>query len=128
MRQPDLILPLPISANRYWRQSGTRLYVSAEAIAYRKQVEAIISVLPIDCQNEGDVRLRLHFYRARKSGDLDNRIKPFLDSLQGLLYKDDKQIQKLDCERFDDKLNPRVEIWILPKEGESQERGTNDTR
>jgi len=72
MRKPDLTLPYPPSSNRYWRLAGSRLYVSAEALAYRKQVNAIVSLLPIDCQRSGDIGIRLHFYRPRCCGDLDN--------------------------------------------------------
>jgi len=113
MRKPDLTLPYPPSSNRYWRMAGSRLYVSAEATAYRKQVNAIVSLLPIDYQRYGDIGIRLHFYRPRCSGDLDNRIKVVLDCLQGYLYADDKQVQKIIAERFEDKKSPRLEIWVM---------------
>jgi len=42
-----------------------------------------------------------------------NRIKVVLDCLQGYLYADDKQVQKIIAERFEDKKSPRLEIWVL---------------
>ncbi len=42
------------------------------------------------------VRLTLTWYRPRTSrGDLDNRLKILLDSLQGALYANDRQIREL---------------------------------
>ncbi len=56
----------------------------------------------------------MHWFRSRKSGDLDNRIKILLDALQGAAYESDSQVVELHAYREDDKLNPRCEIVIAP--------------
>lgn len=56
--------------------------------------------------------LTIHWYRAQRSGDLDNRLKVIGDALIGTAYEDDKQIVELHAFRHDDKTNPRVEITI----------------
>lgn len=51
-------------------------------------------------------------YRKAKRGDLDNFLKCLLDGMQGVMYKNDKQIVELVARRHDDKLNPRVEVKV----------------
>lgn len=109
----SLTLPLPPSANRYWRSSGGRVYVSTEAKDYKAHVAQLCNVRqiePLTC----DVQVVLDVYRARKAGDLDNWIKVALDSLNGYCYLDDKQIIGINAHRFDDKANPRIEILVSP--------------
>lgn len=104
-------LPIPPSANRYWRNFRGRMVVSAEAQAYK--AAAAISAKDqgawLIC---GDVAIQVDFYRARKAGDLDNRLKVILDSLNGIAYEDDNQITEIHARRFDDKGNGRVEITV----------------
>jgi crossover junction endodeoxyribonuclease RusA len=108
-----LILPPPISANRYWRKYRNQMVISDEARAYKLQVQRIALDAGADMLT-GDVSIRLDVYREAKRGDLDNKIKVILDSLQGILYADDKQIVEIYARRFDDKRNPRAVIEIRP--------------
>jgi crossover junction endodeoxyribonuclease RusA len=95
----NLILPYPVSANRYWRIAGKILHRSPEAKAFRqtcalRALEA--RVRPLD----GPVAVRVALHpRKTKSGaaslsrlDLDNCLKTTLDALQGIAYRDDKQV------------------------------------
>lgn len=110
------ILPYPPSANRYWRNARGRTFLSKEAKEYKQAVKSEMQWLtpkPI----EGAVAVTIAVYRPRRAGDLDNRIKVLLDSLNGIAYADDQQITKIHAERFEDKENPRVEVII---------RGIND--
>ena len=106
-----LELPLPVSANRYWRNYRGRTVVSAEAKNYKK-------IVRLQAQHRGirpfagPVAVYLRVYRARKSGDLDNSIKVLLDALCGVAYADDKQIVELHSWRHDDPENPRVEVEV----------------
>jgi Holliday junction resolvase RusA-like endonuclease len=110
-----LTLPYPPSANIYWRTNRSgNTYVSGEAKRYKetvgwKALEA--QVTPI----KEAVIIRLDVYRPRKVGDLDNRIKVLVDSLQGFVYENDEQIVEIHARRFDDKKNPRVEVKITRK-------------
>jgi Holliday junction resolvase RusA-like endonuclease len=84
---------------------------SAEAIAYYKLAGFEASNQGVEITHR-NVSITLKVYRARKSGDLDNRIKPLLDALQGVAFYDDKQVIEIHAFRFDDKHNPRVEVTI----------------
>ena len=107
-----IILPLPPSANVYWRNFRGRTVVSAAARAYKAGVW-------LQAQHAGftpfagPVAVYVHVYRARKAGDLDNfGTKVLGDALNGIAYQDDSQIAEWHLWRHDDKANPRVEVEI----------------
>jgi crossover junction endodeoxyribonuclease RusA len=109
-----LVLPYPISANRYWRSvPGRGVLLSAEARRYKEDAgkEALAAgVRPVD----GPVALTVTLYRPAKRGDLDNRLKVLLDALGGgIAYRDDSQVVELHAYRCDDAANPRVEVQVL---------------
>lgn len=113
----ELTLPMPPSANRLWRMDKRGfMRKSEEAKTYYELAgfEAIKQGAQI---MTGNVSVTLRVYRARKAGDLDNRIKPLLDALQGVAFMDDKQVVQIHAFRFDDKDNPRVEVVIEDLEG-----------
>lgn len=105
-----LTLPYPPSSNRYWRKTNNgRVYLSKEALDYRDEVRyATLKIKPM----EGEIAVKLQFYRPRKSGDLDNRIKILFDAMQEKAFNNDSQIVEIHAYRFDDRLNPRVEVEI----------------
>lgn len=41
------------------------------------------------------------FYKGRIEGDIDNIIKPILDAIRGIVYRDDDIVVKCVSERFD---------------------------
>ncbi len=93
-------LAYPPSANRYWRVARNRIYVSAEAKAYRSQAALEASeqgVTPLD----GALILHLDVYMPRRVGDLSNRIKIVEDALNGVAWHDDAQIVELHVRRFE---------------------------
>lgn len=106
----DLFLPEPPSANRYWRsiaiKGRVRVLLSKEARAYRKAVEgAVWEAAPAGLRkvfHGYPVSVSITWYRARKSGDLDNRIKQVLDALKGSVYTDDDQVEHIEAWRVDD--------------------------
>lgn len=107
-----IILDYPPSANVYWRMANNRLYLSSAAEDFKTMTMYLCvssGIEPLD----GDVSVRLAFYRPRKSGDLDNRIKVCLDALQGYAYHDDNQIVEIHATRHDDKDCPRVEVEVI---------------
>ena len=56
------------------------------------------------------IAVSLTWYRGRRAGDLDNRLKQVLDALQGLCYVDDKQIVELHAHRKDAPRRGRLEV------------------
>ena len=104
-------LPYPPSANRYWRSYRGRVVKSEEARAYQQEAGWIAKASGFDC-TKSDVAITVKVYRPQKSGDLDNFLKVTLDSLKGIIYDDDDQITVIHAERYDDKKNPRVDLFI----------------
>lgn len=109
-------LPVPPSANEYWGVSGSRMYVTEKAKAYKQEIKYMLSqAVPM----KGFVAVNFSVYRPRMKGDLDNYNKIMFDALQGLVYENDNQIVEIHSFREDDKENPRVIIYIY----ERQENG-----
>ena len=109
-----LSLPEPPSSNRYWRRAGLHLHRSTEATRYIAEVKARVAFAGIT-QIRGAVEVRFVWYRKKRSGDLDNRVKVTLDALQHGAFGDDGKVRRLICEMSDDEpTRPRVEVVILP--------------
>ncbi len=62
-----------------------------------------------------EIEITLYFGTKRKS-DWDNFHKLSMDSLTGIVWEDDSQIQRAVVEKRYDKLNPRIEIEVFPLE------------
>lgn len=107
-----LTLPVPPSANRYWRLAKGRMIVSEEARKYKEDAAWLAKSAGAEMIT-GNVAVTLRVYRAVKRGDTDNFLKVTLDSLQGVLYRNDNQIVRIVAERYDDKRNPRVEVEVM---------------
>jgi len=86
-----------------------RVVKSKEARTYEAAVRALAKKTEV---RTGPIRLTLRWYRAAKRGDLTNRIKVVEDSLQGILYRNDKQIIELHAYRYEDPSNPRLEVEV----------------
>ena len=52
------------------------------------------------------------FFGDKRRRDIDNHNKLWMDILEGIVYKNDTQIQKLTIYKNFDKENPRIEIEI----------------
>jgi crossover junction endodeoxyribonuclease RusA len=105
----NFTLPVPPSANRYWRIWRNRIVVTDEARSYKQEIRyTLAGHRPFD----GDVVVNFTVFRPRKKGDLDNYAKIMLDALQSIAYHNDSQIVEIHSFREDDKDNPRVEILI----------------
>lgn len=133
-----LVLPYPISANRYWTsfQLGKRIMTapSAEAKAYKRQVAQLVKAQGVRQPLTGRVRIDLKLYpnrpldwqrRQRKDGqawddtvqclDLDNARKVVYDSLKGLVIEDDKWVRQDTGERMEpDEHGARLVITVTP--------------
>lgn len=58
-----------------------------------------------------DINIKLHF-KTRRKHDIDNYGKILLDSLTGIVWEDDVQIQTMRVSKWIDQENPRIEIEI----------------
>lgn len=62
----------------------------------------------------GDIELWVTlFFGTKRKADLDNFNKILLDSMTGIVYDDDSQINHLHIERAYDKRSPRIEISVV---------------
>ena len=63
---------------------------------------------------EGDVTVNIIlFFGDKRKRDIDNFNKAVLDSMSGIVWIDDEQIQELNIIKQHDKENPRIEITIV---------------
>lgn len=60
-------------------------------------------------------KVTLHFYTTKyRAGDCDNLSKAVLDALNGIIWKDDDQVDELHIFKQKEPTNPGVEITISP--------------
>lgn len=133
-----LVLPYPISSNRYWRPVPIGKHITIvptkEAKDYRKEVAKLCSVAGVIRPLVGRISVRLELYphrpldwqkRQRQHGatwddtvqciDLTNAEKVLLDALNGIAFEDDKRIFEYSAKRMEpDAGGARVVLMIEP--------------
>lgn len=139
-----LVLPYPISANRYWasrtvkpRGGGkpfTTTYVTKEAEAYKAQVQELAWMAGVLKPIAGRVKVEFTLFpnrpqdwqkRMRKDGaawddtvqclDLDNAQKVVLDSLKEVVFEDDRWVREIHARRAEpDEHGARLVAIITP--------------
>ena len=112
-------LPIPPSANRYWRHvtSGGRglTLISSAGRNYQEAVRARCQLYRIR-KIHGPVAVKVVWFREKKTGDLDNRLKPLLDALKHVAFGDDGLVRRIEAEMIDGDRRPRVAVVIAPYE------------
>lgn len=120
LRSELLILPMPPSANRYWRHVGGRVYVSKEARDYRDLVAVIGAGADVTLRT-WEVRVNVTVRRVHKRGDIDNYLKVLFDALQGVLWDDDKRIKEMTVKVIDVSKRKRSEMLFIDASGANGE-------
>lgn len=96
----ELSLPLPPSANHYYRRVGRATLISRAGREYRAGVKAALLAMGAPSVTGPITVLVTVFPPDRRRRDLDNLLKCLLDSLQhGGLYRDDSMIDRIDIRR-----------------------------
>lgn len=96
----ELSLPLPPSANHYYRRVGRATLISRAGREYRESVKAALLAMGAPSVTGPLTVLVTVFPPDRRRRDLDNLLKCLLDSLQhGGLYRDDSMIDRIDIRR-----------------------------
>lgn len=115
-----LVLPYPVSANRYWRSFVPRghkraiVIVSDEAKAYKSEVGWMAKSQGVMKPLLNLVELRLRLVPANGiCMDLDNALKVTIDALKGIAYADDKQVWRIVADRGEADGKARLEVEIL---------------
>ena len=95
-----LHLPYPPSVNNYWIASGHRRFISKRGKEFKEFVEEYCKTNVDKGFGGVDVRVTIILHpRSKILMDVDNCSKAILDSLQGILYEDDVQVQQLRIQR-----------------------------
>lgn len=114
-------VPIPPSGNKMWRHSKKGIvYKTVEARFYQHEVGLRAK---IEVQKQGWVMTKgqkvimrlLYFWPDNRHRDTDNARKVLCDSLQGILYDNDRYILAHDIDWEVDRNNPRIEIELIPK-------------
>ena len=91
------------------KKTGKPMFIKSEkAIAYVKAVKD--QVRPLPKLLEGPLAAWIGIYYASRRPDLDESL--ILDALQGLIYKNDRQIHYKHVCRWLDRENPRAQVRI----------------
>ena len=96
-----IVIPdLPPSTNvLYKRTRKGGLYVNPKVTAFR---DLVIESVPddINCEPFKLLKLDITFNGCKHRSDLDNFMKVLLDSMNNLVYADDKQIYEIVCRKI----------------------------
>jgi Holliday junction resolvase RusA-like endonuclease len=126
----SIVLPLPPSTNDLWepvpyydRRRGkwcARLIESRASKSYKESARLIALAQLAQLQQYGPLKgalsVSIRYYMGR--GDSDNRVKVLWDSLNGVLWEDDRQIAHHEVWRHRDLKNPRVLLSVRNLEEE----------
>lgn len=111
MNEIKLTLPYPPSVNNLYANFRGRRITSAKGRKFKADI-AVVARQQGAKLLHGDLIITFRVFRPIRRGDLDNRLKISQDALKGICFEDDKQIIEIHAYRFDDALNPRIEIDI----------------
>jgi len=134
-----LILPYPVSSNRYWRTFMPKGFkapvttLSDEAKAYKRLVSRAAKLAGITKPITGRVEISYVLYPSRPLDyrkrmakdpagwddtvqciDLDNAQKVLLDSLKGVVMEDDKWVRRIVAERAEPDGEARLIVTVTP--------------
>ena len=102
-----------LSTNHIYKRHGFTIYMSAEGKALKESYQWEITSQWKDKIIYGNISVEIKlFFGDKRKRDVDNYNKLILDAMSGIVYLDDKQIQKITIEKLFDKSNPRAEIII----------------
>ena len=95
------------------RKGSPILAKSAPALAFERDCKRILR--PIHPLLEGEIKATGILYYSSNRKDLDASL--VFDVLQGIVYKNDRQIRSIHLEHAIDKNNPRCELVFEPRQG-----------
>lgn len=108
--------PRPRAQVRQKRDGSAFAHIYTPSNGWREMEKAIgMQLLAAGVRRPelGDVEVALKFFTATATrGDIDNLAKLVLDAMNGVVWKDDKQITALYCEVHERDRHPRTEIFV----------------
>lgn len=120
-------LPFPPSVNAYWRTVKGRMLISAAGREYRRAVAAAALEYRVSPGFQtGPVAVHVVATAPdRRRRDLDNLLKAALDSLNGIAWADDSQIEYLSIAWAAPRVAPPGGISVIVSRLFPQEREEN---
>lgn len=97
----SLILSVPPSANAMYRSERGRVHKSSAYRFWLKKARLAIREQMEEARAEmfrSTVGVHIEWCRKHRRGDLDNKCKPVLDSMKGLVFHDDRQVNRISME------------------------------
>lgn len=110
----EAILPQPPSVNHYTKASrhGGR-YLPKSVVAFKQEVRRIVAVHAPQPPSVGRLVAKVIFnFKDNRRRDLDNYLKVTLDSLQGIIFADDSQIDVLFVKRGNKVVGGQVMVTV----------------
>ena len=108
---------MPLTTNSLYAHTGRMRFMTQkgkdnkETIAWEARTQYRGKPL------EGFVALKIDLcWPDRRNHDIDNSLKALFDALTGIIWKDDRQIMRIEVEKFYSKGNASVQMEILPYE------------
>lgn len=109
-------LELPPTTNKSFRVGKGRFYETSEYQNW-KMVAALTAKTKCGHQPcDLEMRLLIEMYQTH-GGDIDGRLKPLLDALQGVIYVNDKQVVEITVRKYSSKRAHCVVSYELPQLG-----------
>lgn len=107
-----IILPLPPTDNHTYGQRGKIRFMYQEAKKWKRDAGLIAKSERVKYTEDPVIVGDIHFY-LKYDRDIQGSMKIMFDSLEGIYYKNDKQIIKFGpVFKHKDKVNPRIELFI----------------
>jgi crossover junction endodeoxyribonuclease RusA len=107
----------PVSVNHlYFTAPHGRRVTTKAGRAFKEHVRLLAQIAMrkanISEPTTGGVALYVRFFFETRRGDVDNAVKALMDSMTGIVYKDDGQVLELHAWKDKDKDNPRTQVHI----------------
>lgn len=107
-----ITLPLPPSDNMTYGQRGKIRFMYKVAKDWKRDAGLIAKSEGVKYTEEDVIVGEIHFY-LKFDRDIQGSLKILFDSLEGIYYKNDKQVKQFGAVfKHKDKDNPRIELFI----------------
>ena len=113
-----LKLPVrPVTQNRFWGHRNNRKYIKKEGREWREQIQWLVkseinkgSIIPY---TDEDLFVAYTFgFKDKRYGDTFNYEKALSDSLEGLLFDNDKQFKPAHVDREVSQQEDYIEVFV----------------
>jgi Holliday junction resolvase RusA-like endonuclease len=108
----SFLFDIPPSTNSIYNYGRGRIYHSKKYKEYKANLQKLLlSFKKKMVKNNKSVALSILVAQPRRTGDIDNRLKSLLDTLQGFIYENDKQVSEINLIRIYSK-KPYIKVFV----------------